>query len=1094
MNKRILLLFFVSIYLLGFFMEVTRCAHANSRTLMASHDVVCREGTSDSSHIVTSSKEKESDEYVILFQDFDDETTGAVPENWTVENLQCGSFLVDELAYYGDEGKSGRLTDNSTVCSPSPYKNFPEQIRTIVVSFALRLAAESETSLNLSICIDDGDFSGANICFSDEGQIMYYAGRRFTSLRSYAANSWYRIKMIINVPNNTYDIFIDDYKEARGVPFTNTALDIRRIIFAPMGSGKPKANIDNISIRYDLRVPEDYPTIQEAVDVASPGNVILVASSDRPYYECVRFRNKHELKLIGEGRTTTVIDGKHRVDQNVVLIDADSNSITIQNFTIRNAHGEGTCGIRVEGNENRVQGNLIRDNEIGIGCGENTQNNVVFHNFFICNRRQASDSGANTWNSNYWSDYTGFDEDQDGYGDTPYKVDNGHDSSPLFLIQDITQSPPQNKTSYDKTVTVEALTLEFVKVVEGKLNVTYNLKPYGEIKMKISDNKLTAEIPAFPYGTEVQYYINASNVCGIWIQSSIHSYTVGDRVPPEIEVDLEPQEPFENQDVNVSAEVSEHVNASGIRNVLLRYRVNKGPWWCGDMILEGSEVVGNDNVTYWELTIPRQAAKANVTFRIEGLDKAGLSGIENDSYTVLSLALLHTTNPTTGEETDFLNFTIMSEGARACKSFNVTNLGGGLLNWSIPEPTKAWIESVTPDSGADLEQNGTDLVEVCIDTTGLSTGLHVGSLNVTWKGEFNVAGYKIVYVHVTVRTIIIDESEASSSRCDVCSKQTIGFHLIWSHNWEPVQNGTVAVNENIMVPVIDGWANFTAHQSKVITICYDVTGIDCDGITSFTLKAPTPSITWDRVKIRLQTQDDRIDVCTSAIVNHNAIYESDGTSFIGSIKLNNTIMHYNTTGRRYYAVNSISDPHHNITEFTSNTVCCIWDRIEVIGEGVVPGQIGSVEIVKVWFIVVYEYDGVLFDDTKGSLWVNVSSLDYWYEREMACVNYRWEYVFPARDGRIFAVSRICDDEYDLTVIHDIVGPVQTLPNPDSRTRFHEDIAVTSVFLSTASPTTKSNWIGLAVFLNIIIGVTGAPLVTGLYCRSRKHHSNLLTKR
>lgn len=92
---------------------------------------------------------------------------------------------------------------------------------------------------------------------------------------------------------------------------------------------RPIGYIDDIMIRTSITVPEDYPTIQEAIDAANPGNAICISSNLRPYYENVYFRNKHDLKLIGENKSTTIIDGRFEPDDNVVSIGIESYDIII---------------------------------------------------------------------------------------------------------------------------------------------------------------------------------------------------------------------------------------------------------------------------------------------------------------------------------------------------------------------------------------------------------------------------------------------------------------------------------------------------------------------------------------------------------------------------------------------------------------------------------------------------------------------------------------------------------------------------------------------------------------------------------------------
>lgn len=83
--------------------------------------------------------------------------------------------------------------------------------------------------------------------------------------------------------------------------------------------------------------------------------------------------------------------------------------------------------------ENEIHRNFIEDNVYGFRFEGGTWNNLIFHNNIIDNTVQASDpesDGGYLDNSkwfhpymlegNYWSDYTGTDDDGDGIGDTPW--------------------------------------------------------------------------------------------------------------------------------------------------------------------------------------------------------------------------------------------------------------------------------------------------------------------------------------------------------------------------------------------------------------------------------------------------------------------------------------------------------------------------------------------------------------------------------------------------------------------------------------------------------------------------------------------------
>jgi len=76
---------------------------------------------------------------------------------------------------------------------------------------------------------------------------------------------------------------------------------------------------------------------------------------------------------------------------------------------------------------NTFSNNLIAYNGIGIRFLNDWTGNEFRSNRFIDNLTQVVVSSGKTanrniWQDNYWSDYEGFDEDQDGVGDTPYEL------------------------------------------------------------------------------------------------------------------------------------------------------------------------------------------------------------------------------------------------------------------------------------------------------------------------------------------------------------------------------------------------------------------------------------------------------------------------------------------------------------------------------------------------------------------------------------------------------------------------------------------------------------------------------------------------
>lgn len=234
------------------------------------------------------------------------------------------------------------------------------------------------------------------------------------------------------------------------------------IMLAPIANG---ITLKTAEAMPDVKkVPDNYPSIQAAIDAANAGDTIIVANG---IYNETLFIEK-SISLIGENPVTTIIDGGRRGH----VINVISSNVVISGFTIQNGTRElypyggislYNCGFAMiynniikgnyyglhlsKSNNNRIFNNVIMNNSYaGVYIHEsssgniffentiasnfigvlslNSPQNIFYHNNFIENINQTRplppmtfDNGAE---GNFWSDYYGVDENLDGIGDSTY--------------------------------------------------------------------------------------------------------------------------------------------------------------------------------------------------------------------------------------------------------------------------------------------------------------------------------------------------------------------------------------------------------------------------------------------------------------------------------------------------------------------------------------------------------------------------------------------------------------------------------------------------------------------------------------------------
>ena len=147
---------------------------------------------------------------------------------------------------------------------------------------------------------------------------------------------------------------------------------------------------DELDIKVDDDGSADYSKIQDAIDAANEGDVILVKSGI--YKETITISKS--IKLIGENKENTIIDGDIKtglLKKYTTVVEITSDNFYISNFTIQNAKGIDGKGIFVlkelgslKSNNVTISNNIIRDCSYGLTVANPINCTIKNNSFYNC--------------------------------------------------------------------------------------------------------------------------------------------------------------------------------------------------------------------------------------------------------------------------------------------------------------------------------------------------------------------------------------------------------------------------------------------------------------------------------------------------------------------------------------------------------------------------------------------------------------------------------------------------------------------------------------------------------------------------------------
>jgi len=143
----------------------------------------------------------------LIDDNFDSGTTGADPAGWWLwEDEPAGDIIqVNDVLYYGASGKSVELISSSD--SVGMGMDHPPISRTVTYEVCVR---SDDVTSGETITISPQGSSGPWVTMAwHSGKLSYFDGRWY-DIQDISADTWYKIKIVADVPTNTFDIYVDD--------------------------------------------------------------------------------------------------------------------------------------------------------------------------------------------------------------------------------------------------------------------------------------------------------------------------------------------------------------------------------------------------------------------------------------------------------------------------------------------------------------------------------------------------------------------------------------------------------------------------------------------------------------------------------------------------------------------------------------------------------------------------------------------------------------------------------------------------------------------------------------------------------------------